>query len=74
MPHSDQLRLTERYRLAKGGNSLINEMTLEDPQTFSRPWKTRVTYKRMPRGTEIQEDVCRDRVPKGGPAFEDKWK
>lgn len=75
MPHSDQLRLTERYRLTKGGNTLVNEMTLEDPQTFSRPWQTRVTYKRMPRGTEIQEDVCRDRVPKGGPAFEyGKWK
>lgn len=75
MPHSDQLRLTERYRLTNGGNTLTNEMTIEDPQTFSRSWKTRMTYKRMPRGTEIQEDVCRDRVPKGGPAFEyDKWK
>jgi hypothetical protein len=73
LPHSEQLRLTERYRL-NGSNTLINEMTLEDPQTFSRPWKTRVTYKRLPRGTELQEDVCRDRVPKGGPAFEDKWK
>lgn len=75
MPHSDQLRLTERYRLTKGGNTLINEMTIEDPQTFSQPWKTQVTYKRMPRGTEIKEDVCRERVPKGGPAFEfDRWK
>jgi len=75
MPHSDQLHLTERYRLTDGGKALINEMTIEDPQIFSQPWKTRVTYKRMPRGTEIQEDVCRERMAKGGPAFQlDKWK
>lgn len=75
MPHSDQLQLTERYRLTNGGATLVNEITVEDPQTFSQPWKTRITYKRMPRGTEIQEDVCRERVPKGGPAFEyDRWK
>ena len=75
MPHSDQLRLTERYRLTDGGNTLTDEMMLEDPKTFSRPWKARVTYARMPHGTEIQEDVCRERVPKGRPAFEyDKWK
>lgn len=70
MPHSDQLRLTERYRLTDGGETLVNEMTLEDPQTFSQHWKTQATYKRMPPGTEIREDVCRERVPKGGPAFE----
>jgi hypothetical protein len=69
LPHSDQLRLTERYRLT-GSNTLINEMTLDDPQTFSRPWRARVTYQRMRRGAELQEDVCRDRVTKGGPAFE----
>jgi hypothetical protein len=75
MPHSDQLRLTERYRLADGGKALIDEMTIDDPQTFSQPWKTRATYKRMPPGTEIQEDVCRERVLKGGLAFQlDKWK
>ena len=34
MPHSDQLRLTERYRLTDGGETLTNEMTSEDPQTF----------------------------------------
>jgi hypothetical protein len=50
-------------------------MTIEDPRTFSHPWTARVTYKRMPRGTELQEDVCRERVLKGGPAFEyGKWK
>lgn len=70
MPHSDQLRLTERYRLADGGATLVNEITVEDPQTFSRPWKTQATYQRMPPGTEIKEDVCRERVPKGGPAFQ----
>lgn len=75
MPHSDELRLTERYRLKDGGRTLVNEITLEDPKTFSRPWKTTAIYKRMPQGTEIQEDVCRARIYAGQPAFElNKWK
>ena len=75
MPHSDELRLIERYRLKDGGKTLVNEITVEDPKTFSRPWKTTATYKRLPAGTEIQEDVCRARIYAGQPAFEfNRWK
>jgi len=75
MPHSDRLHLIERYRLKDGGGTLSNEITVEDPQTFSYPWTTVVTYKRMPDSYEIQEDVCRERIKKGASAFElEKYK
>lgn len=70
MPHSDQLKLTERYTLADNGATLVDEITIEDPATFSKSWTTRLTFQRQSAGTEIQEDVCRERVTKGGTAFE----
>jgi hypothetical protein len=75
MPHSEELRLTERYRLKEAGKTLVNEISIEDSKTFSRPWKAIASYRRVQQGTEIQEDVCRERVTKGGPAFNlEKWK
>jgi hypothetical protein len=74
MPHSTALRLTERYRL-NGRNTLINEITIDDPQTFTQPWKVTATYQRMPAGTEIHEDVCRERLMRKEPVFDlQKWK
>jgi hypothetical protein len=75
MPHSEELRLTERYRLKEAGKTLVNEISIEDSKTFSRPWKAIASYRRVQQGTEIQEDVCRERVTKGGPAFNlETWK
>jgi len=75
MPHSEDLQIIERYHLEKGGSTLVGELTFEDPRTFSSPWTTRVTYRKLPPGTELDEDVCRERIAKRLPAFElDKWK
>lgn len=75
MPHSEDLQLTERYRLEDRGKTLVNEITVDDPKTFSRSWQTVVTYRRLAPGTELEEDVCRERISRGLPAFElDKWK
>jgi hypothetical protein len=70
MPHSEELRLTERYRLKDNGRTLLNEITVDDPKTFTRPWRTQVVYRKLPAKTEIVEDVCRDRVAAGGPPFD----
>jgi hypothetical protein len=69
MPHSDALVITERFQLTDRGRTLVNELTFEDAQTFSRPWTTRVTYRRMPEGTMYKEDVCRERAIGGKSAF-----
>lgn len=62
LPHSDQLKLTERYRLLKGGQQLEELLRFEDPGTFAQPWEARVTYRRLPAGTRIAEDVCVERL------------
>jgi hypothetical protein len=61
MPHSSELKVTERLRLLKDGK-LENNMRFEDAQTFRAPWSTTVTYRKLPKGTEVGEDVCLDRL------------
>jgi len=67
MPHSDNLVMTERYRLLSE-DRLENRISFEDEETFSAPWETVVTYRRQ-RGQRIREDVCLDRIRQGQPAI-----
>jgi hypothetical protein len=43
--HSDSLHVTERYTRT-GPDALQYEATIEDPKTFSQPWKIRVELHR----------------------------
>jgi hypothetical protein len=63
MPHSDELVMTETYRLLDG-DRLENRIRFEDAATFAAPWETVVTYRRQP-GARIREDVCLDRIGRG---------
>jgi hypothetical protein len=67
MPHSDDLVMTETYRLV-GDDVLENRIRFEDAATFAAPWETVVTYRRQP-GARIREDVCLDRIRQGEPAI-----
>lgn len=60
LPHSDALRLTERYRLSHDGRHLTARFTIEDPQTFTRRWTAQAEYVKEP-GYELREDVCADK-------------
>lgn len=44
VPHSDQLRVTERIRKLNGGRALEDVATIEDPVMFTRPWTARFVY------------------------------
>lgn len=57
-PHSEDLRLTERYRLVDGGKYLEVRMTAEDPKVLTAPYSYTRYYERV--NTEIQEDICQD--------------
>jgi len=67
LPHSDELVMTETYRL-RGDGVLENRIRFEDADTFTGPWETVVTYRRQP-GARIREDVCLDRIRQGQPAI-----
>jgi hypothetical protein len=53
--HSDQLHLVERFTLA-GPDHMNYEVTVEDPQVFTRPWTMRtVLYRRKEPDVRVLE-------------------
>ncbi len=57
LPHSDALRLVERFRLIDQGRRLEDRVTITDPKTFSRPWSATVVFDRRP-DLEPKEYLC----------------
>jgi hypothetical protein len=56
--HSDQLKVTERYT-ATSPNHLLYEATIEDPETFTRPWKISLPlYRRMEPNAQLMDFKC----------------
>ena len=56
-PHSDEMRLQERYRRF-ASDTLELTVTLNDPKTYTKPWiSEKKVYKLRP-GTEISEEIC----------------
>jgi hypothetical protein len=57
-PHTDQLHTTERYTRKTLG-TLVNEVTIDDPGAYSRPFTLTFTARLMPNG-EIMEYICQE--------------
>jgi len=57
-PHSEALRITERYRRRDFGHMEI-EITLKDPKVYARPWTVALSANLMP-DTEMMESVCNE--------------
>ncbi len=56
--HSDQMKVTERYT-PMGPNHLGYEATIEDPATFTRPWKISMPlYRRMEDDARLLDFRC----------------
>jgi hypothetical protein len=56
--HSDALKVTERYSLM-GDNHIQYQATMEDPKTFSRPWRINLPlYRRMEPNVQLLEFKC----------------
>lgn len=56
--HSSSLKVTERYSLMDE-NHLLYEATMEDPETFTKPWKISMPlYRRMEPNAQILEFKC----------------
>ena len=56
--HSDALHVVERYT-PLSANHLMYEATIEDPKTFTRPWKISMPlYRRMDRNVRLLEYKC----------------
>jgi hypothetical protein len=71
MPRSESMKITEKLHLVDP-MTLEARFTIDDPETFTKPWDTVVRFKKLPVGTEIKEDICLDRTDAGKPAVD--WK
>lgn len=58
LPHSEKLKVQERYTLADP-NTIKATVTLTDPQFYTSAWTTGFTLKKQP-GMAIKENVCKD--------------
>ena len=41
---------------------------ITDPAIYAKPWETQMTY-HHPKGVEVVDDVCPDRIARGEPAI-----
>jgi hypothetical protein len=57
-PHSEKLHVVERWRLIEGGKQIEVHMTVEDPDTYNRPWQAIRRYDRD--DGELGENICRE--------------
>lgn len=56
--HSDALHVVERYT-PTGPDHMMYEATIEDPKTFTRPWKmTMPLYRRVEKNAQLLEYIC----------------
>jgi hypothetical protein len=61
LPHSEDLHITERWKLAHGGQRIDALITIEDAKTFTAPWQFRLQFRKLPASEDIHEDVCLER-------------
>jgi hypothetical protein len=55
-PHSDQIHVVERYRVASDHRTLEVQFTVDDPGAFTMPWSARVRFGARP--ARFDEQVC----------------
>lgn len=58
-PFSGDLKVTERFRRVNA-NTIENQITIDDPIAYSKPWTATMTYARKEAGFEIGEFVCNE--------------
>jgi hypothetical protein len=57
-PHSDQLKVTERFRRPAFGQ-LVVDITIDDPKAYAKPWTVRQAFQLIADG-ELIEYVCNE--------------
>jgi hypothetical protein len=55
-PHTEKLRVTERWKLIDGGQQLEMQFRVEDPDAFYEPWSAMRRFRRAQQ--DYQEEVC----------------
>ena len=56
-PHTERLHIVERYTRTSA-STLVNEITIDDPGAYARPFTVRFTAELAPAGDELMEYIC----------------
>ncbi len=56
-PHTNKIHVTERWRLVENGQKLDVVATIDDPDTFNKPWQASRQY-RVGRNRPLEENIC----------------
>lgn len=62
-PHTEELRVIERYRLYGGGAYMQLRVFIDDRHTLKQPYTYTRYYRRVPEPTEGAENVCNENPP-----------
>jgi hypothetical protein len=60
LPHSEALRVVERYELASPDRLRVT-VTITDPETFTAPWDMQLTFKKRS-DLRLQEHACAEKL------------
>ncbi|MDB5458939.1 MAG: hypothetical protein JWO72_680 [Caulobacteraceae bacterium] len=58
VPRTPKTHIVERFHVSTDGQTLIDTMTMDDPDVLAGPWTVDLTFKRQPADTERLEAVC----------------
>jgi hypothetical protein len=64
-PHSEKLRVVERFHVVNGGKTLQVDVHVEDPGAFTTPWNTVQRYDRVEQGPLAEFSCAENRFNLG---------
>jgi hypothetical protein len=67
IPHSEKLHLTATYEMGADKKTMSVTWRIEDPDTFTKPWTAKATFKRMPADFQFPEEVCAAKLQSTAP-------
>ena len=67
IPHTEQLRLTSRFRLGPDGKTMTVAYTIDDPGVFTHPWTATATFAKKPASFQVPEEVCAEKLVSTAP-------
>jgi hypothetical protein len=67
--HSDELKVTERYTMLDA-DTIQYEATMNDPKTFTKPWKISMPLARQKNVARLLEYQCQDKAEEASGDFE----
>ena len=67
IPHSEKLHLTGTYAMGADNKTMTVTWRIEDPDTFTKAWTAKATFKRMPASFQFPEEVCAAKLQSTAP-------